>query len=52
MRAATPASARAARGQRAQDLADFTRFLGAESSQAAALQLLAGGPGLANGAGP
>jgi hypothetical protein len=32
----------------AQDLADFARFLGADSSQAAALQLLAGGPGLAN----
>ncbi len=32
----------------AQDLADFARFLGAESSQAAALQLLAGGPGLAD----
>src|SRR4030081_2101504 len=32
----------------AQDLADFARFLGAESAQAAALQLLAGGPGLAN----
>src|SRR6202011_1195044 len=32
----------------AQDLADFARFLGADSSQAAALQLLAGGPGLAH----
>ncbi len=32
----------------AQDLADFARFLGAESSQAAARQLLAGGPGLDN----
>jgi integrase/recombinase XerC len=31
----------------AQDL-NFARFLGAESSQTAALQLLAGGPGLAN----
>src|SRR3989442_635771 len=32
----------------AQDLADFAGFLGAESAQAAAMQLLAGGPGLAN----
>src|SRR5919202_6991367 len=32
----------------AQDLQDFARFLGLESSQAAALQLLSGGPGLAN----
>src|SRR2546421_4298887 len=32
----------------AQDLADFAGFLGVESSQAAALQLLAAGPGLAN----
>src|SRR5256714_13843780 len=32
----------------AQDLADFAGFLGVDSSQAAALQLLAAGPGLAN----
>jgi integrase/recombinase XerC len=32
----------------AHDLADFARFLGAESNQAATLQLLAGGPGLAH----